>query len=57
MQSKDLSAPVSGSADELQEDGARAHPNADDANLCRDWRVIVSLKRQRDPRHVGRQGT
>jgi hypothetical protein len=48
MQSKDLSAAGVMSADGLQEDGARSHPNADDANLSRDWRFIVSLKRHRD---------
>jgi hypothetical protein len=36
MQSKDLSAPAATSADELQEDAARAHANVDDVNLRRD---------------------
>ena len=36
MQSKDLSAPAATSADELQEDAARAHANVVDVNLRRD---------------------
>jgi hypothetical protein len=34
MQSKDLSTPAAMSADELLENAARAHPEADNANLA-----------------------
>jgi hypothetical protein len=40
---KGLSATAAGSAYELEEDDARAHVNADDANVTRDWRAIVIL--------------
>jgi hypothetical protein len=43
MQSKDPSTPAATSADELQEDDARAHANANHANLARDWGAIISL--------------
>jgi hypothetical protein len=33
MQSENLGAPTAGAADELQEDAARAHVEADEANL------------------------
>ena len=55
MQSEHLSAPAAASTNELQEDAARAHANADDANLGRGWRAVVSLKGHCDTRHVGRQ--
>jgi Resolvase, N terminal domain/Helix-turn-helix domain of resolvase len=55
MQSKDLCAAAARSADQLQENPARAHANADDANLGRDGRGIVCLKRHRDTRHLERQ--
>ena len=48
MQSQDLSAPAASSADELQEDAARAHAKADDANLRSRLTPVVSLKGHRE---------
>jgi hypothetical protein len=53
VQSKDLSAPTTGSADELQEDAARTHAKTDD--FGGDWRTFVFLKRQHNTRHIERQ--
>jgi hypothetical protein len=55
MQSEDLSAPAAMAADELQEDTARTHAKADDADLGPDWRAVVFLNRHSNTRHVGRQ--
>jgi hypothetical protein len=55
VQSKDLSASAASPADELQEDAARTHAKADDADLGGDWRAVVFLKRHSNTRHVGRQ--
>jgi hypothetical protein len=43
MQSKDLSAPATIAADELQEDDTGPHAKLDDANLDRDWEAVVFL--------------
>jgi hypothetical protein len=43
IQAEDPSAAAAGSADELEEDDAGTHANADQANLARDWRAVVSL--------------
>jgi hypothetical protein len=55
MQSEDPSAPAAMAADELQEDATRTHAKADDADLGRDWRAVVFLKRHSNTSHVGRQ--
>jgi hypothetical protein len=55
MQSKDLSASATTSADELQEGAAGTHANADDSNLSGDRHPVASLNGHCDTRHVGRQ--
>jgi hypothetical protein len=55
MQPEDLGTPAAMAADELQEDAARGHANVDNADLGRDWRAIVSLKRHPNTRHLGLQ--
>jgi hypothetical protein len=55
MQSKDLSAPATIAADELEEDTAGAHAKFENANLGRNRDSIASLQRHCNTRHVGRQ--
>jgi hypothetical protein len=54
MQAKDLGAPATISADELQKDAAGAHLDSGDTNLGRD-RHPICLKRHLDMVHVERQ--
>ena len=54
LQSMDLSSPAARSADELEEHDARAHTNADNANLGQDRRAADCLKRYNNIRRVGR---
>jgi hypothetical protein len=55
MQTEDLRASAAIAADELHENAAGTHANADDADMGRDWRVVQSFQGQDDTGHVGRQ--
>jgi hypothetical protein len=57
VQTKDLSAPTASPADEMQEDAARTHAKAGDANFGGDRHAVVSLQRQSYTWHVERQST
>jgi hypothetical protein len=55
VQSQDSSAPPALPADELQENAARAHAKAGDADFGRDWRSVVTWKGHYDTRDFRRQ--